>query len=229
MFGKSTALVTGIALLALVFAAATPAGKKPPPEQSDKQAPTTPTNLRITSSTDTSISLAWDASTDYSTNWWYCVQRDGAGCLRVSSPQTSINVSWLTRDRTTTWNVYAIDAAGNRSASSNGVTFTTPPDTTAPSPAPTVTASIVVPTWVHINWTESFDNLTQVSYEVLLDGRPVWDSVGYTFLTAFDLLPSSTAHALKGAEERTVDRRGGQDVNFALGYGGRRVNLLRRV
>ena len=39
---------------------------------------------------------------------------------------------------------------------------------------------------------------------------------------ALDLLPSSTAAALKTAEERTVDRTGGVQVNAAVGYGGRR-------
>src|SRR5918995_363133 len=187
---RSTVLAASALVLALVFAAATPA--KRPPSPGDKQAPTTPTDLRITSSTDTSISLAWDPSTDNTTTWWYCVQRDGGSCRRVDPPQTTFSISNLAPDQTTTWTVYAIDAAGNRSANSNAVTFTTPPDTTAPSPAPTVTASIVVPTWVHITWTKSVDNTTQVSYRVLLDGNVVWDSVGYTFFTAYDFLPSST-------------------------------------
>lgn len=120
------------------------------------------------------------------------MQRDGAGCLRVDPPQTTLTRTNLTPDRTTTWTVYAIDAAGNRSGSSNAVTHTTPPDTTPPSPAPTVSAAIVVPTWVHITWTESLDNATQVSYVVLLDGEVTWESVGYRFLTAFHLEPSST-------------------------------------
>jgi short-chain Z-isoprenyl diphosphate synthase len=38
---------------------------------------------------------------------------------------------------------------------------------------------------------------------------------------ALDLLPSSTATALKTAEERTADRTGGVQVNAAVGYGGR--------
>ena len=184
------ALASVFLVLAFVFVAASPA--KRPPAPGDKQAPTAPTGLRITSSSDYGISLAWSASTDNSTNWWYCVQVDGAGCFRVNPPQTTFTRSNLTPGRTTTWTVYAIDAAGNRSASSNAVAFTTPADTTAPSPAPTVTASIVVPTWVHITWTESVDNTTQVSYTVILDGKVVWDSVGYRLFTAYHLLPSST-------------------------------------
>jgi short-chain Z-isoprenyl diphosphate synthase len=38
---------------------------------------------------------------------------------------------------------------------------------------------------------------------------------------ALDLLPASTAEALKAAQERTTARRGGAQVNIAVGYGGR--------
>ena len=186
---RSTVLAASVLVLALVFVAGAPA--KRPPSPGDKQAPTTPTNLGITSSSSTSISLAWNASTDNSTNWWYCVQRNGAGCIRVDQPRTTFTMSNLMPDRTTSWSVYAIDAAGNRSGSSNAVTHTTPPDTTPPSP-PTVSATIVVPTWVQINWTTSLDDTSQVSYRVLLDGQVVWDSVGYTFFIAYHLEPSST-------------------------------------
>lgn len=187
---RSTVLAASVLVLALVFVGATPA--KRPPSPGDKQAPTAPTNLRITSSSDTSISLAWNASTDNTTNWWYCVQRDGAGCIRVDPPQTTFTMSNLMPNRTTSWSVYAIDAAGNRSANSNAVTHTPPPDTTPPSPAPTVSATIVVPTWVRVDWTKSFDNTTEASYRVLLDGQPIWESVGYTFVIAYHLEPSST-------------------------------------
>jgi short-chain Z-isoprenyl diphosphate synthase len=39
---------------------------------------------------------------------------------------------------------------------------------------------------------------------------------------ALDLLPAQTAAALKAAEEQTVGRTGGAQVNTAVGYGGRR-------
>jgi short-chain Z-isoprenyl diphosphate synthase len=39
---------------------------------------------------------------------------------------------------------------------------------------------------------------------------------------ALDLLPAHHAVALKAAEERTIDRTGGAQVNMAVGYGGRR-------
>ena len=186
---RSTVLAASVLMLALVFAAGTPAK---PPSPGDKQSPTTPTDLRITASSATSISLAWNAATSKSSDWWYCVQKDGAGCFRVDPPNTTFTMTNLMPDRTTTWTVYAIDARGNRSGNSNAVTYTTPPDTTPPSPAPTLSAAIVVPTWIHVTWTQSVDTQTQVFYRLVLDGRVVWDSVGYTFFTALHLEPSST-------------------------------------
>jgi short-chain Z-isoprenyl diphosphate synthase len=53
--------------------------------------------------------------------------------------------------------------------------------------------------------------------ELAEDGNP-WR---LRMVGALDLLPSSTATALKTAEERTVDRIGGVQVNAAVGYGGR--------
>ena len=50
----------------------------------DRTPPTTPANLRITATTATTISLVWDASTDNSSNFWYCVQTNGGGCIRVN-------------------------------------------------------------------------------------------------------------------------------------------------
>ena len=107
---RSTVLAASVLMLALVFAAGTPA--KPPSSPGDKQSPSTPTNLRITASSATSISLAWNAGTSKSSDWWYCVQKNGAGCFRVDPPSTTFTMTNLMPDRTTTWTVYAIDASG---------------------------------------------------------------------------------------------------------------------
>jgi short-chain Z-isoprenyl diphosphate synthase len=54
--------------------------------------------------------------------------------------------------------------------------------------------------------------------ELAADGQPwVLRMVG-----ALDVLPASIAASLKAAEERTVGRTGGAQVNIAVGYGGRR-------
>jgi len=54
--------------------------------------------------------------------------------------------------------------------------------------------------------------------ELAEDGNP-WR---LRMVGALDLLPAQHAAALKAAEERTVGRVGGAQVNIAVGYGGRR-------
>ena len=77
--GAALALV-----LALVVAGSVAAGKKPPPPTGDKTPPTAPTNLRATSLGQTSVTLAWDASTDNSGSFTYSVNKDGQ---RFTVPQ----------------------------------------------------------------------------------------------------------------------------------------------
>jgi hypothetical protein len=198
---RRTALAALVLALALVAVSAAPAKKPPPPPAPPPPpppsggAPTTPTNLRITASSDTSISLAWNASTDSGT-WWYCVQKDGFGCFRVDPPTTSFTMTKLMPDRTTTWTVYAVDSSGNRSASSNPVTHTTPPDTTPPSPPPTLSLGSAYPTWISVSWSKSVDNLTQTWYTLLVDGSPFAETLTPSSWTVFHLTPSTT-HTFK--------------------------------
>ena len=201
---RTTSLACALALTLLVNASpASAAGSKIP------GSPTTPTNLRITASTDTSVSLAWDASMTKSSNWWYCVQNEGAGCIRVNPPQTTITRTQLLPGRTFTFSVYAIDANGKRSTSSNTVTFTTPPDTTPPSPAPVLSLTAVFPTRISVAWTASTDNLSQVWYTLTVDGTPVSPGqINFQSATLFYRSPQTTyvfAVSARDASGNTVE------------------------
>jgi short-chain Z-isoprenyl diphosphate synthase len=60
--------------------------------------------------------------------------------------------------------------------------------------------------------------IEDLTTELSADGQPwVLRMVG-----ALDVLPAHHAEALKAAEERTIGRTGGAQVNIAVGYGGRR-------
>jgi hypothetical protein len=186
-------LALALALVAVPVASA----KKPPPPPppGGGGGPSAPTNLRITASSDTSISLAWDAANGGSTSWWYCVVRNGEGCLRVDPPRTTLSLTKLWPGRTTTYTVVTVSSNGNRSAPSNGVTHTTPPDTTPPSPAPVVSAEAVYPTRITVSWTQAVDELTQTTHTLFMDGAPITQAF-LSRWTVFYLEPSST-HTFK--------------------------------
>jgi hypothetical protein len=183
------ALALALALVAVPAALA----KRPPPGGGGGSSG--PTNLRITASSDTSISLAWDAANGGSATWWYCVVRNGEGCLRVDPPRTTISLTKLWPGRTTTYTVVTVNTQGNRSAPSNSVTHTTPPDTTPPGPAPVLTAQAVHPTRITVSWTQAVDALTQTTHLLFVDGVPVPSAFLSTW-TVFYLDPSTT-HTFK--------------------------------
>lgn len=89
----------------------------------DTQAPTAPTNLRATGTTSTSVSLAWNASTDNVGVTGYDVYRGSA--LVTTTTATSYTVTGLTPGTAYTFTVKARDAAGNVSAASNALSVTT--------------------------------------------------------------------------------------------------------
>jgi chitodextrinase len=93
----------------------------------DRTKPTTPTNLRVTAVTATSVALAWNASSDNSGSFSYTIKELNSGQLRTAA-QTATAYTWtgLQPSRSYRFLVYARDAAGNQSGNSNTVSATTP-------------------------------------------------------------------------------------------------------
>src|SRR5215208_3474661 len=187
--GAAVALV-----LALAVAGPVGAGKKPPPTTGDKTPPTTPTNLRVTSLSQTSVTLAWDPSTDNSGSFSYVVSKDGQG-FTVPQTQTSFTIDWLSAGRTYTFYVTAVDSSLNTSGKSNILTVTTPPDTAAP-PAPTLSGLVRGPSQVRLEWNRVEDDTsTFVRYRIVANGAQVTQHlnwIGETSLVLRHLTPSTT-------------------------------------
>jgi hypothetical protein len=91
----------------------------------DTQAPSAPGSLRSTGKSSSSVSLAWNASTDNVGVTAYDVHSGSQQVVSVSG--TSATVSGLAPSTSYTFTVRARDAAGNGSAASNAVTVTTDP------------------------------------------------------------------------------------------------------
>src|SRR5829696_5448972 len=187
--GVAVALV-----LALAVAGPVAAGKKPPPATGDKTPPTTPTDLRVTSLGQTSVTLAWDPSTDNSGTFSYSVNKDGQG-FTVPQGQTTFTIDWLSAGRTYTFYVTAVDGSLNTSGQSNIVMVTTLADTAAP-PAPSLTGLVPGPSQVRLTWNRVVDDTsTFVTYRVFANGPRVTQHLnwyGETDVVIRHLTPSTT-------------------------------------
>jgi len=192
---RRTMLAASVLVLAFVFIAGAAAGKKPPPPPPPppSDGPSAPTNLRLTVNGPYSITLNWDAAKSGSTSWWYCIQRDGLGCIRVDPPTTTFTFNRLWPGTTFNYSVVAIESSGKRSAPSNTVTYSTPPDTTAPS-APELSLTGVWPVRLTVAWTRSVDDVgSQVWYTLLVNGTPLSENqLGFQSALVLDRTPSTT-------------------------------------
>ncbi len=89
----------------------------------DIEAPTAPTGLLASNTTDSSTDLSWNASSDNIGVTGYDVYQDGAFVMNVSG--TSYQVSDLSESTTYAFYVIARDAAGNLSSLSSTINETT--------------------------------------------------------------------------------------------------------
>jgi hypothetical protein len=179
--GAALALVLGLVVVGSVAAAR------------DRTPPTTPTNLRVTSLTQTSVMLAWNPSTAKS-SFSYSVNMNGQS-FTVPQTRTSYTIDWLSAGRTYTFYVTAVDSSLNTSGKSNVVTVTTPPDTAAP-PAPVLSGVVRGPSQVRLEWNRVKDDTSAfVTYRIFANGAQVTQHLnwyGETTVVLRHLKPSTT-------------------------------------
>jgi len=160
---------------------------------SDTTAPSTPTNLTASGTTQTSTNLSWTASTDNVGVTGYNVYRGTTLLTTVTG--TTYTATGLTASTAYAFTVRARDAAGNLSAASNTANVTTlanTTDTTAPS-TPTLSASGTTQTSTNLSWTVSTDNVGVTGYNVYR-GTTLLTTVTGTTYTATGLT-ASTAYS----------------------------------
>lgn len=155
----------------------------------DRIAPTAPTNLVVTATTEHSASLAWNPSTDNSGRFTYIICCAGT-TVTVDQMMTSHTLEGLQSGKTYTFRVYAKDAAGNLSKSSNSVTVTLPGQLAAPT-TPVVGVLDVGPTHASLSWS-STDDGSIIWFTISIDGEPVFttNSKSGTFTCAAVLVPT---------------------------------------
>jgi chitodextrinase len=166
--GASLALVLALVVVGSAAAA-----------RGDRTPPTTPTNLRVTSVSQTSVTLAWDPSTDKSGTVTYSVYKDGQP-FAVPQGQTKYTIDWLSPGLTYSFYVTASDRSLNQSGQSNTVTVTTHRDMTPPT-APELSGFVRGPSQVSLTWTPSTDDITwwTLGYRIFANGAPVTQHVNW--------------------------------------------------
>lgn len=88
----------------------------------DTTPPSTPANLRVTSTSPARVGLAWDASTDDVGVVAYIVRRDRQRIATVDAPKTTYTDRSVAADTSYTYRVRAQDAGRNRSTPSAPIT-----------------------------------------------------------------------------------------------------------
>src|SRR5687768_11657580 len=179
-------LLTAVGILVLTISLASPVVSA---QSRDRVPPTAPTNLVVTATTEHSVSLAWDPSTDNSGRFTYMICCAGT-TVAVDQAMTSHTLEGLQSGKTYTFRVYAKDGAGNLSKPSNAVTVTLPGQLAAPT-KPVVGVLDVGPTHATLNWS-STDDGSLIWYTIYIDGEPVFtlNSKAATFTCTAVLVPT---------------------------------------
>jgi len=152
----------------------------------DKSAPTTPTNLVVTSITETTISLSWNASSDNSGKLSYRLKINNLNnssynsLATISQSQTTYTARYLATNSSYSFTVYAIDDSGNRSTDSNLASAKTLADTTPPA-TPVLQAAAIAPSQVQLTWTKSTDNVPNncCNYSFKVNGTTITQNINW--------------------------------------------------
>jgi chitodextrinase len=151
-------LAVALAVLAVLIPAAPAAAR-------DRTPPSTPTNVRVVSVTEDTITIAWNASTDNSGR----IHAYIAGGIYHPGTSTTKTFTGLVPSWTQTYRVQAMDPSGNVSGLSAPVTATTAADRTAPTTPADLRVTGTTTSTVSLAWDRSSDRWS-FGYEVLMDG-----------------------------------------------------------
>ncbi len=147
----------------------------------DTVAPSVPSNFRVTASTTSSITLAWNASTDATGITGYNIYRDTNIIPRNATvvTGTTFTDAGLTQGTSYTYSIEAIDSAPNKNRSTKATVTTKTPSTAVAAPTPDTTAPTVPGalkavansgTQVTLTWTASTDAGGIKGYNVYRNG-----------------------------------------------------------
>ena len=146
----------------------------------DTTAPGTPT-LSANVRSNTEIDLSWTAATDNVAVAGYRIYRGGTLISTVGSLNAYGGLTWsdtgLTPGTSYSYQVSAVDAAGNEGTKSTAVAKTTtnvaPIDTTAPAAPTNLQVTAMSANRVDLSWTAATDNVGVTAYTISRGGTAI--------------------------------------------------------
>jgi chitodextrinase len=145
----------------------------------DTSPPSVPTNLHQTGQTISSISIAWDASSDNVGVANYQIYRNGQ--LVKTQSGTSYTDTGLAVYTTYSYNITANDAANNGSNLSSTLVGGTAADTSPPSVPDNISETARTVSSISLGWSASTDNVGVTGYHVYRNGVLVGSPGGTSF------------------------------------------------
>ncbi|EMF0267822.1 fibronectin type III domain-containing protein [Enterococcus hirae] len=172
----------------------------------DLEAPTNPKNLKVNDVSSDSVSLSWEAATDNVGVMGYLVYRDNQLIQTVTGADLAYTDNGLTEDTTYTYEVRAVDQAGNVSVASNAVTARTKLASSSPPAVPlNLKVTSVTTDSVSLSWEAAIDDVGVTGYHVYRDDQLIQTLSG-TELSYIDTgLMEATTYTYK---IRAVDQAG---------------------
>ena len=185
-----------VTVLLAAVASLTGAGPAAAKRPADTQPPSVPQGLRITGTTQTTIGMAWNASTDNRVVAGYRVYRDNVA-IRTTK-QLSYTYSSLQCGRTYSLSVEAYDAAGNTSYRQQAVAWASTSPCSADAQPPTTPTGLArtesTATSITVSWTGSTDNVGVTGYGRYVGATLSGSGTGTTY--AFTGLTCNTSYTL---------------------------------
>src|SRR6185312_10861225 len=159
----------------------------------DNTAPTAPTGVAVTATTQTGVSLVWNAATDHVGVTGYALYVNGTKV--GTTAQTSYSFSGLSCGTSYTLGVAAYDAAGNLSSSVTTVAAASAcPDNTAPTAPTGVAVTATTQTGVSLVWNAATDNVGVTGYALYVNGTKVGTTAQTSY--SFSGLSCGTSYTL---------------------------------
>jgi fibronectin type 3 domain-containing protein len=136
-------------------------------QNGDRQAPTVPTSLTAAAPSYNKVNLSWKAATDDVAVTGYSIVRDGLPIAQVGTALAYTD-NTVIANTSYSYQVYALDGAGNKSAASNTASVKTPivPDTQAPTKPASLAATAQSTQQINLSWMASTDNTGVAGYNV---------------------------------------------------------------